>query len=49
MTHKKATNIIIRLRKEGWSGDKITEFIGYIETHNPTEEEFNQSSQKTKE
>ena len=39
MTRKEATNIIIRLRQEGWDGDKINDFILFIETHNPTEEE----------
>ena len=39
MTQKEATNIIIRLRKEGWDDTKINNFIGFIETHTPTEEE----------
>lgn len=39
MTKKEATNIIIRLKKKGWSGDEITAFIAFIETHDPTEQE----------
>ena len=39
MTQKEVTNIIIKLRKEGWSDKKISNFIGYIETHDPTDEE----------
>ena len=43
MTQKEATNIIIKLREKGWDGEEITDFIGFIETHNPTEEELKQS------
>lgn len=39
MTQKESTNIIIKLKKKGWTGDEITEFIAFIETHNPTEQE----------
>ena len=39
MTNKEAANIIIKLREEGWDGDKINAFILFIETHSPTEEE----------
>ena len=45
MTNKEATNIIFRLQMEGWSSDKIVEFIGFIETHNPTAEELEKSKQ----
>ena len=47
MTQKESTNIILMLKKEGWSGDKITAFIAYIETHNPTEEEVREIIGKT--
>lgn len=33
MTQKEVINIIIKLRKEGWSEKKINDFIGFIETH----------------
>lgn len=39
MTQKESTNIIIALRREGWSGDKINAFIAFIETHSPSEQE----------
>ena len=39
MPQKEATNIIIALRREGWDSDKINEFIAFIETHNPSEQE----------
>lgn len=39
MTSKEATNIIIKLTKEGWDANKINEFIVFIETHNPSEDE----------
>ena len=38
MSSKGATNIILRLKEEGWDGDKINAFIAFIETHSPTEE-----------
>lgn len=39
MTAKEATNIIIKLTEEGWDAKKINEFIVFIETHSPSEEE----------
>lgn len=39
MTATEATNIIIRLTEEGWDAQKINEFIVFIETHRPSEEE----------
>ncbi|MCM1044508.1 MAG: hypothetical protein NC417_03260 [Candidatus Gastranaerophilales bacterium] len=39
MTATEATNIIIKLTAEGWSADKINEFIVFIETHRPSEDE----------
>ncbi len=39
MTAAEATNIIIKLTQEGWDADKINEFIIFIETHRPSEEE----------
>lgn len=41
MTPKVTTNIIIGLRNEGWDSDKINDFLTFIETHSPTEEEAN--------
>lgn len=38
-TVKEATNMIIKLTKEGWDADKINEFIVFIETHSPSEDE----------
>ena len=39
MTQKESTNIIIALRNRGWAAEEITDFMAFIETHNPTEEE----------
>ena len=39
MTAPEATNIIIRLTQEGWDAKKINEFIVFIETHRPSEDE----------
>ena len=39
MTAKEATNIIIKLTEEGWDSNKINEFIVFIETHKPSEDE----------
>lgn len=39
MTATEATNIIIKLTQEGWDADKINEFIVFIETHRPSEDE----------
>ena len=39
MTQKETTNIILRLRKEGWSEKKILDFLGYVANHDPTAEE----------
>ncbi len=36
-----STNIIIALRNEGWDGDKINDFITFVSTHRPSEEEAN--------
>lgn len=39
MTANEATNIILKLTQEGWDAEKINEFIVFIETHKPSEEE----------
>ncbi len=39
MTAAEATNIIIRSTQEGWDANKINEFIVFIETHKPSEDE----------
>ena len=39
MSSKGATNIILRLKEEGWDGNKINAFIAFIEAHSPTDEE----------
>ncbi len=39
MAEKEASNIIIKLKQEGWSDQKINAFILFVETHTPTEEE----------
>lgn len=44
MTSKSSTNIILNLRKEGWNDTKISNFLAFIATHNPTEQEVFESS-----
>lgn len=39
LTAKEATNIILKLTQEGWDANKINEFIVFIETHRPSEDE----------
>ena len=39
MTPKETTNIILKLTQEGWSPKKINEFLVFIETHKPSENE----------
>ena len=46
MTQRESTNIILELRKRGWSELEITSFIAIIETHNPTEQEVIESNRK---
>ena len=46
MTQRESTNIILELRKEGWSDTKINSFIAIVETHNPTEQEVIESNAK---
>lgn len=46
MTQKKTTNIIIKLKEMGVSAEEILEFLTFIETHNPSEEEAKASLMK---
>lgn len=39
LTAKETTNIILKLTQEGWDANKINEFIVFIETHKPSEDE----------
>lgn len=39
MTVTVATNIIIKLTQEVWDAEKINEFIVFIETYRPSEDE----------
>ncbi len=36
---KETTNIIIGLRRKGWSDVEINDFMVFIETNNPTQEQ----------
>lgn len=47
MIRRETTNIIIKLKEKGWTGDEIVAFLAFIETHNPSEEEA-QSAIKAK-
>ena len=44
MTQKETSNIILKLREKKWSDKDITDFLLFIETHNPTEKEAEDSS-----
>ena len=46
MTQKETSNIILKLRQKGWVDKEITDFLLYIETHNPTEKEVIESNKK---
>ena len=49
MTAAETTNIILKLTQEGWDANKINEFIVFIETHKPSEDEaMNILKNKTK-
>ena len=39
MTGKETTNIIIKLSEMGHTNQEINEFLGFIETHIPSEQE----------
>ena len=43
MTNTETSNIILRLREIGWSDTDINDFILFIETHTPTENEVKNS------
>lgn len=39
MPAAETTNIILKLTQEGWDANKIIEFIVFIGTHRPSEDE----------
>ena len=39
MNTKEVANIIIALRRKGWSEEEINDFMVFIETHTPTQAE----------
>ena len=43
---RETTNIIIALRRKGWSEMEINDFIVFIETHHPTEKEAEEAKKK---
>ncbi len=49
MTHKENTNIILELRKRGWTDTEINSFVMIVETHDPTEQEVIESNRKAME
>ncbi|MBR1630039.1 MAG: hypothetical protein IJ679_12380 [Lachnospiraceae bacterium] len=46
MTQREITNIILELRKRGWSDTEINSFVMIVATHNPTEQEVLESNSK---
>ena len=48
MPQKETSNVIIGLRKKGWSDTEINDFLLYVETHTPTEEEARESKASAK-
>ena len=45
---RKTTNIIIYLRRQGWEEEAINDFMVFIETHKPTEQEAQRAKKKSK-
>ena len=43
MSQKNNTNMILGLRRKGWTDTEINNFMLYVETHTPTEEEVMES------
>ena len=48
MSTKEVTNIIIKLRREGWTEEKINDFFVFVETHIPTEKEAEEAKNSNK-
>lgn len=48
MPQVETTNIIIGLRRKGWSDTEINDFIVFLETHNPTAEEAEEAKKNQK-
>ena len=48
MNTKETTNVILGLRAKGWDDTEISNFLMYIETHNPTEIEVQESIKNRK-
>ena len=42
MNTRETSNLIIGLRKKGWTDTEINDFILFIESHVPTSEEVNE-------
>ncbi len=47
-TKAENSNIIIALAEKGWPTDEIVSFIGFIESHEPTEKEVMEAVEKAK-
>lgn len=47
MTQREYANMIIGLRKEGWSDTKINNFMLFVETHTPSEDETKERQEKS--
>ena len=47
MTQKETTNIIIKLKAMGVPDHEILEFLTFIETHNPSEDEARETLSKS--
>ena len=46
MNTKEVANIIIKLRQEGWTEEKINDFMVFVETHTPTADEAEKAKKK---
>ncbi len=49
MTQKESTNIIIKLLEKGWSYKDVVEFIAFVSTHNPSEDEVKKAIESASE
>jgi len=49
MNMKETTNIIIALRRKGWTEMEINDFMVFIETNQPTSEQAEEAKKKQNE
>ncbi len=48
MTRNERANVIVGLRERGWTDSEITDFMLYVATHVPTDDEIGKSIEEKK-